>query len=242
MNEAFPEIRLRPGLDAEFYAREYEKHRFVQIPDIFEPELARAIEKMLTSLPWRLVYSDPDEGVVQLSAEDRQRLGPQGMAMRMQKVMDLATRNYGYCYNAYQMNEALKDARDPGHPIHKLTAFLNSEAFRTFGETVIGEAGITNTDAQATLYTRGSFLTRHIDDGARNERRCAYTLGFTENWMTDWGGLLLFLDKNTDVTSGHLPRFNVLTLFDGHRIHAVSPISAFAGKPRLSVAGWLRND
>ena len=107
---------------------------------------------------------------------------------------------------------------------------------------MIGETGISRTDAQATLYTRGSFLTRHIDDGSRDERRCAYTLGFTDGWMTDWGGVLMFLDKNTDISSGFLPRFNVLTMFDGRKIHAVSPVSAFAGKPRLSIAGWLRND
>ena len=242
MTSVFPEIRLRPGLEPEPYADIYARDKFVQIPDIFEPELANALEKMLTGLPWRLVYSDPKEGVVQLTAGDRQRLGQQGMARRMQAVMQLATRNYGYCYNAYQMNEALAEGRDTDHPIHKLTEFLNSESFRKFGEAVIGETGISRTDAQATLYTRGSFLTRHIDDGSRNERRCAYTLGFTDGWMTDWGGVLMFLDKNTDISSGFLPRFNVLTMFDGRKIHAVSPVSAFAGKPRLSIAGWLRND
>lgn len=242
MIEDFPEIRLRAGLEPKAYAEVYSREKFVQIPDIFEPELAHAIERMLTRLDWRLVYADPQEGVVQLSESDRRSLGPQGMSQRMQKIMQLATRNYGYCYNAYQMNEAVRDNRDPGHPIHKLTAFLNSEEFRDFGAEVIGETGITKTDAQATLYTRGSFLTRHIDDGAQHERRCAYTLGFTEGWMTDWGGLLMFLDEKTDISSGFLPRFNVLTLFDGRKIHTVSPVSAFAGKPRLSVAGWLRND
>ncbi|MAP95844.1 MAG: proline hydroxylase [Ponticaulis sp.] len=242
MTLEFPEIRLRPGLDPKVFAEQYSKNKFVQIPDVFEPELANALEKMLAGLPWQLVYSDPQDGVVQLSNADRQRLGPQGMNQLMQKVMALATRNYGYCYNAYQMNEAHKENRDSGHPIHKLLAFLNGEEFRKFGEAVIGETGITQVDAQATLYTRGSFLTRHVDDGAQHERRCAYTLGFTEGWMTDWGGLLMFLDKNTDIESAFRPRFNMLTMFDGRKIHSVSPVSAFAGKPRLSIAGWLRND
>ena len=242
MTDAFPTLRLNPALEPERFAKLYAADRFVQIPDMFEPEIASAIERMLTTLSWRLVFSDPQEGVVQLTREDLQRLGQQGLNQRMAKVMELATRNYGYCYNAYQMNEAIADGRDPGHPVHKLTEFLNGEDFRRFGEAVIGETGITRTDAQATLYTRGSFLTRHIDDGSKHERRCAYTMGFTEGWMTDWGGLLMFLDGNTDISSAFLPRFNVLTLFDGRKIHAVSPVSAFAGKPRLSVAGWLRND
>ena len=242
MNDEFPAIRLNPNLDPEAFAERYAKDKFVQVADIFEPDLAKAIEAMLTSLPWFLTFSDPEEGVVQLSREDLQRLGQAGLQKRMAKVMQMATRNYGYCYNVYQMNQAIADGRNADHPIHKLTEFLNSPAFMEFGARIIGETGITRVDAQATLYTRGSFLTRHIDDGVNHERRCAYTLGFTEGWMTDWGGLLMFLDPNTDIEAAFRPRFNMLTLFDGRKIHSVSPVSAFAGKPRLSVAGWLRND
>lgn len=242
MTLSLPELRLNPALDPHAFAEQYARDRFVQVSDILEPHLAEALETLLKSLPWRLVYADPKEGVVQLSQAELQQMGQQGVAQRMAHVMELATRNYGYCYNAYQMNEAADEGRDLAHPIHRLTVFLNGGEFRSFVSTVIGEAGLTRTDAQATLYTRGSFLTRHIDDGSKNERRCAYTLGFTRDWMTDWGGLLMFLDGKTDVSSGFLPRFNVLTLFDGRKIHAVSPVSAFAGHPRLSVAGWLRND
>lgn len=243
MSSDFPPLRLHPGLDPTLYARIYAEKKIVQIPGIFEPELARTIEAMLKTLPWRLCYNDPELGVVQLTREDLQRLGQQGLNQRMAKVMELATRNYGYCYNTYQMNEARRDQLDLTHPIHRLTEFLNSSEFMDFGAEVINEAGkITNVDCHATLYTRGSFLTRHIDDGANHERRCAYTLGFTEGWMTDWGGITLFLDRNTDIEEGYLPRWNVLTLFDGRRIHSVSAISAFAGKGRLSVTGWLRND
>lgn len=238
----FPEIRLRPGLDPEPFAREYAKGEIVQVPDIFEPHVAHAIQNMLMTLNWRLVYSDPKEGMVQLTAADRQRLGQTEMGRRMQGVMERATRNYGFCYNAYHMNKAERENWDPGHPVHKLTQFLNGPEFQGFGAAIIGETGIVSTEAHATLYTRGSFLTRHIDDGLHDERRCAYTLGFSENWMTDWGGMLLFIDKQTtDVTSGFLPRFNVLTLFNGRKVHSVSAVSAFAGHPRLSIAGWLRN-
>lgn len=243
MSVTLPPIRLHPGLDPEPYAKLYAEKQIVQIPGIFEPELVHAINEMLKTLPWRLVYVTPEDGVVQLTREDLQRLGQQGINQRMAKVMELATKNYGYCYNTYQMNEARRDRLDPDHPIHQLTAFLNSPEFMEFGAQVIGEAGtITNVDCHATLYTRGSFLTRHVDDGAHHERRCAYTLGFTEGWMTDWGGLTLFLDENTDISEGYLPRWNVLTLFDGRKIHSVSAISSFAGKNRMSVTGWLRND
>jgi Rps23 Pro-64 3,4-dihydroxylase Tpa1-like proline 4-hydroxylase len=44
------------------------------------------------------------------------------------------------------------------------------------------------------------------------------------------------------VQRGFVPRFNTLTVFDGLRLHSVSSISTFAPQPRLSVAGWFRDD
>lgn len=239
-----PPLRLNPSLKPEDYIEAYTRDRFVQIPDIFEPELAHALATMLrTQIPWRLVYQTPQDGVVQISPEDAQSLGREVIAQRMQLVMQLAEKNYGFCYNSYQMIEAVIQGRDPGHPIHEVTQFLNSRAFLDFGSAIIGEAGITKADAQATLFGRGGFLTRHVDEGANRERRAAYTLGFSQNWQTDWGGLLMLIDKQTtDVRSAYIPRFNTLTLFDGMAVHSVSPVSAFAGDGRYSIVGWLRND
>lgn len=241
---SLPPLRLNPALDAGSCAAAYAEHSFVQIPEMFEAETAGALEAMLRrDVPWRLVYQTPEDGVVQLSQAQIQEIGQAGMAARMQKVMQLAARNYGYCYNTYPMIEAVTTGADPGHPIHKLTAFLNGREFLDFGAAVIGHDAITKADAQATLYSRGSFLTRHVDEGAQKERRAAYTISFCRNWQTDWGGLLMFLDKaTTDVTSALVPRFNTLTIFDGLRVHAVSPVSAFAGDGRYSIAGWLRDD
>ena len=238
-----PPLRLNPALQPEDFATAYRADKFVQIPNVFEPELAQAISETLKRLPWRLCYHDPERGTVQLSQAEIQALGQAGMAERMQKVMALATRNHGYCYNTYHMIHARSDGSDPGHPIHQLTAFLLSDEFLRFGGAIIDHANLTQVDAHATLYTRGSFLTRHVDEGSNRERRAAFTLSFCENWQTDWGGLLMFLDpQSTDVTSAWVPRFNTLTIFDGMRVHAVSPVSPFAGNGRYAIAGWFRDD
>ncbi|MEL6782212.1 MAG: hypothetical protein AAFO51_07525 [Pseudomonadota bacterium] len=108
-----PPLRLNPSLKPEDYIEAYTRDRFVQIPDIFEPELADALATMLrTQIPWRLVYQTPQDGVVQISPEDAQSLGREVIAQRMQLVMQLAEKNYGFCYNSYQMIEAVIQARE----------------------------------------------------------------------------------------------------------------------------------
>ena len=241
---ALPELKLNPDLDLDTLAAQYQRDEFVQIKGIFAEETAKAISDLLRqTIPWHLIYVDPESGVVQLSKEEANRLGPQEMQRRMSGILRLATRNIGYCYKGYQMSHALRDGHDPGHPVHEITKFLGSRAFLDFGQKVIGVTPLTQVDAQATFFDAGSFLTRHVDEGSQNERRAAYTLSFCPNWQTDWGGLLQFIDRTTtDVTSAWVPRWNTLTIFNGRKVHAVSPVSAFAGDGRYSIVGWLRDD
>lgn len=241
---SFPDLKINPDLDLDALAAEYRERQFVQIKGVFAEETAQAIARLLREqMPWRLIYVDPDKGVGQLTREEANRLGPQEMQRRMAQIMQLATRNIGYCYKGYQMSHALRDGTDPGHPIHAVTEFLGSREWLDFGEKVIGISPLTKIDAQATLFDAGSFLTRHIDEGSQNERRAAYTLSFCPNWQTDWGGLLQFIDRETtDVTSAWVPRWNTLTIFDGRRVHSVSPVSSFAGDGRYSIVGWFRDD
>lgn len=236
------QLRLNPTLRAENFAPTYAAQKFVRIDGLFEPAIADALEVALKSLPWRLVTQDDSgknilltgEQLAGLSAAERQRL-EDGVRKR-------AADNVGYFYLAYPMIEARLSNWDPGHPIHALTDFLNGPQFVAFAQTIIGDPNITKIDAQASHYNRGHFLTRHVDDGEKKERRAAYTIGFSRRWEPDWGGLLMFFDKNLDVSSGYTPRFNTLTVFDGLRVHSVSPVSSFAPAPRLSIAGWFRDD
>ncbi|MEE2567771.1 2OG-Fe(II) oxygenase [Hyphobacterium marinum] len=243
------ELRLNPAADPERWAQAYARDKLVQIPDIFEPELADEIEAVLRgALNWRLVFAEADpsapggESVARLTQADIAQMGREAFSARLARVMERARDNYGYLYNAYPMIEAYTSGWDAGHPIHALTEFLNSPDFLDFGRRVIGVDAITKADAQATFYARGNFLTRHVDEGHDNERRAAYTLGFTKRWEPDWGGLLMLLDGNKDIERAFLPRFNVLSIFDGRRIHSVSAVSPFAGDGRFQITGWLRDD
>lgn len=153
-----------------------------------------------------------------------------------------AADNFGYVYLTYPMIHATLTGWNPGHPIHAVTQFLNSPTFVSLAREVTGCAGILKTDAQASNFGPGHFLTRHIDDGLKRERKAAYTIGFTRKWEPDWGGLLSFMDERMDVSRALIPRFNMLTVFDGLRVHSVSAVADFAPAPRLSIVGWFRDD
>jgi SM-20-related protein len=244
-----PKLRLNPALDPEPWARIYARDELVQIPDVFEPALADEIERLLSqSLQWRMVFVEADpsapggERVTQLTQADMMQLGRDGVGRKLARVMERARDNYGYLYDAYPMIEAYTSGWDPGHPIHALTEFINSPEYLEFGKAVTGAPVVTKADAQATRYARGHFLTRHVDEGHDRERVAAYTLGFTRNWQPDWGGLLMLLDENMDISRAFLPRFNVLSIFNGRKVHSVSPVSPFAGGARHQITGWFRND
>jgi SM-20-related protein len=235
-------LRLNPSLDAEVHARAYAETKCVQINGLFEPAIADVLEQTLLSLPWRLVTQDERQHNILLTRDLLAAMSPAEKQKLEEGVRARAAQNFGYCYFCYPMIDARLGGWDEGHPIHALTDFLNSPDFLAFARTIIGNPAVTKIDAQASNYRCGHFLTRHKDDGAKQERRAAYTIGFSRNWQTDWGGLLMFIDDKLDVTRAFLPRFNVLTVFDGMMLHAVSPVSAFAPAPRLSIAGWFRDD
>ena len=237
------ELKLNPALDPERYRRLYAQHKIVQIEDVLDPDTAETLHQVLErATPWRLVFSDETGRTIQLTPPDIQAMGQAAFQRTMQGILERASRNIGYAYHAYPMIEAYMTGQDPGHPLHLVSEFINSPEFRAFGAHVIGIPVVTKVDAQATLYAPGDFLTRHVDDGAERERRAAYTLGVSKGWEPDWGGLLMFLDNKRDISSAYLPRFNVLTLFDGLRIHTVSQVTNFARAGRYSITGWLRDD
>lgn len=237
-----PDIRLNPTLDPAPFARIYAQKKCVQITPLFEDDVADALAKAVASLPWRLVCQNDAGQNLLLTAEQVKQMPPAEKQALDAGIRQRAANNLGFTYLTYPMVHAVLENWDPGHPIHLLTQFLNSRELIDFAGAVIGHKSLTKTDAHATNYQRGHYLTRHIDDGERKERRAAYTLGFSREWQPDWGGLLLFLTPDGDVISGLRPRFNTLTIFDGLQLHAVSSVSNFVTAQRLSIAGWFRDD
>jgi SM-20-related protein len=242
MTGGAPVLRLNPALDPAAFASAYARDGVVRIPDLFEPQLADNLATLLEkTIIWDVIVSDETGAAQVLDRAKRAALGGEAVTARLTAAALRAREGFAYVYLGYPMITAALEGRDPGHPLHDLTAFLNTPEVIAFGEAVTGETGITKIDSQATLYRPGDFLSLHDDTGV-GERRVAYTIGLTRRWRPDWGGQLLFHDKAGDIEAGFLPGFNVLTLFRVPRAHSVAPVAAYAGGPRLSVTGWLRDD
>lgn len=234
-------ITLRAGLRAEAYAAAYARDGVVQIEGLFPPQLADQLSTVLErATPWSLVHSSDTGDHQILEPAQLSSLQPAELQARLKAVTERASNGFAYLYLVYPMIDAYLDGRDPGHPLRDLTEFLNSPEFMQFVHEVTGEP-VVKVDAQATCYRPGHFLTQHDDRGV-GERRAAYTIGLTRTWRPDWGGQLLFHGPEGDVWRGHAPRHNVLTLFKVPMLHSVAPVAPYAAAPRLTIAGWLRDD
>ena len=235
-------IRFARGHDPGQYAKQYADAKLVQIADFLEPEVAQALSRSFETLPWQLICQDEAGQNVLFSKEQWAGLPQEKRTAIMRGMAERAARNLGFTYLTFPMIEAYLQRQAPDHPMHALTEFLNSPELLGFAGEIIGHPNLTKTSAHATWYGPGHYLTRHTDEGDLRERRAAYTLGFSRTWEPDWGGLLLFLDDDMNISRGFLPRFNTLTIFDGLQVHTVSSVSTFAPLPRLTVTGWFRDD
>ncbi len=241
------DLRINSDLRADEYAEQYQKDGpkggMVRINNIFPDDVAEAIYTVLAKqTPWHMVYANAEGAHKYYRPEEWRALGPEKQRAIHQQVQQQARDGFSYLYYCYPMIDALVDGLDPEWPLHALTEYLNSDEMRDFVKTVSGEPSVVKLDAQASLYTPGHFLNTHTDHGDNSERRAAYVLSFCKDWRADWGGELLFLDEKDNVEVGFTPNFNSLTMFRVPRTHIVTQVASFAGGPRLSIVGWLRDD
>lgn len=237
------DLRLNPDLDTDELAKRYQRDEFVRIDNIFPHEIANAILGVLAKeTPWHIVHSDAAGKHKYYNQIEWQQLGQATQQKIFKDVYAKARQGFAYLYYVYPMINMILKGKDPQLPLHDVTKFLNADEFREFVKTVTAEPNVTKIDAQATYYAPGHFLNTHDDTGDIQERRAAYVLGFSKDWRVDWGGQLLFLDENGNPSGGFNQAFNSLSIFKVPRQHIVTQVASFAGKPRYSITGWLRDD
>lgn len=233
-------VRLNPELDREACRESFGRDRRVHIRDVLAYESAQRILECLESeVTWNLVFN---EGLKHHDLRPNQlaAMSPKQEATIMAHVNQGARDGFQYLYHSYPMYDSYRDGNDPGHYLHTVHEFINSEPMLDFVRAVTGFDDIAYADSQATLYGPGHFLTRHNDDVEGKSRRCAYIFNFTPRWRPDWGGLLEFVDADGHVSGGLVPSFNALNLLAVPFDHYVSYVAPYAGGKRYSITGWFR--
>ena len=221
-------LELNPALDVGLYARAYAAGGIVRIGNVLAPDSAETVAQIMEGLPWQLSLSESGEG------DENARIAA---------TLEKARSGFAYQYLKYPMLQTYFGGKDPGHPIHEVSEYLNGPEFLGLLRTVTGRPDIRKAMASATNFRPGDFLTWHDDSSDDSDTRVvAYTLSFTRLWRADWGGQLLFHDPNGQIAAGLAPAFNCLTLFTVPRAHSVATVAPYAGAPRLSIVGWGRID
>ena len=233
-------LALSPDLDVTALNRAFAVRRRLHIPGVLDPAGAEAVTAaMEASEDWRVSVAAGGE-TFELPLRDRLAAEPgkqgwidaarvDGSSPRMQYVFD--TRRLGLEAQTGIAPDAVSAVLD----------WLNGPAFIAFARGVTGDDRIDFADAQATRYRPGHVLTGHDDTAPGKNRLYAYVLNLTREWRIDWGGALIFPGPDGHIEEGFAPAFNALNLFAVPMPHAVTQVSSFSPRDRLSVTGWLRS-
>jgi len=231
---------LNPAHDWRRLAQAYARAGRIHIPLVLtEASAARVYQALAQETPYSLVvnsgetyYDLTSADIAKMSAEEKRKL--------VETAYAGTHKGFQLFYDNHRLSEAGEPYPNAESYLAKIVAFLNSTQFLTFARAVTGENRIAFADVQATRYGPGHFLTQHDDGIAGKNRLAAYVLNMTPTWSVDWGGNLMFINRDGQIAEGYVPTFNALNLLRVPQPHLVSAVTPFAGGHRLSVTGWLR--
>lgn len=228
---------LSPTASDRSDTREFAQKGRVRIPSFLRDDQARRLAShLLSRSDWREVLNS-GERIYELDRVTRAGFGVDRKLALDEAVREAATNGFQFRYETIRADD--DPAKREASPLDEFATWLSGPKTREWLRRVTGLEAIEFADAQATLYGSGHFLTTHDDDVAGKGRLAAYVLSLTDGWRPEWGGNLLFVGPDGELT-GYTPVFNTLTLFRVPMAHFVSEVASYAAGARLSVTGWLR--
>ena len=242
MPDPLPLFQINPDLDTTALAARFASERRVRVPGVLTAASAEVLHDVLaTKTAWGLAWQAGADGPHAIRATDLTVERRRAMGQAVGRAM--AAGDYAFCYAQYPILTAYQEGWAPGGPQELILEHVNDAPFLTLARAITGLGELVKADAQATLFGPGHFLSTHDDTGEDTEgRRVAYVLSMCRpNWRPDWGGQLLFLDEEDDVTGGLNPAFNTLNLFTVPCRHLVSAVAPYAPLARYALTGWLRD-
>lgn len=234
------EIGIDPGLKPSSMAVAFEKTGRIHIPGFLRPAGAQQLHAALVRETDWLCSTMGDGQTVDVSVDMLNTMDP-ARAMRFLALAHAEAREgFHYMFDTIRISDRVEKGQPLAPALGAAYAFLNSPVFLDFVRALTGDPRPTHTDAQATRYEQGHYLNEHDDKKPEAGRLYAYVLNLTPRWRTDWGGLLTFSDDDGHLNQAYRPAWNALNLFRVPQKHAVSCVTPFAGAPRLSITGWVR--
>ena len=244
MSGAIPLFEINPMADRAGAARRFSQDGRVQIRDVLTEPAAQTILRILSQQTrWGLAWNAAADGPHAMRQEQLSSMSaPERGAIAAKVNAAMHQSDYAFVYGQYPILDAYLQKWDEGSPHDLLLEHINSEPFLDLVRQITGIPELVKADAQATLYGPTHFLAQHDDSHVAEGRRIAYVLNFcAQEWRPDWGGYLMFYDKDGDVVAGFKPRFNSLNLFAVPQKHNVTYVPPFAPVGRFAITGWFRD-
>ena len=240
-------FQINPALDRAALAAQFAANTRVQVRDFLTLETASEIRDILAkSTPWGLAMQADGsafKGPQQILPQNMRDPKAQQRAQAIGQATDAsaARGDYAFRFLQYPILQAVQEGWEKDSPHELLLEYINAPEFIQLARDITGEADLIKADGQATLFAKQQFLGRHSDSHVMEGWKVAYVMNFTiDDWQTDWGGYLQFLDDEGDIIQGFKPRFNALNLFLVPQAHSVSFVAPFAPPGRFAITGWLR--
>lgn len=233
-------IEIDPGLKPSSMGAAFKQFGRIHIPGFLKPASAETLHRALASERQWVCSTMGGGQAIDVPVEQLEAFPPDQAIRFIQLAHAEARDGFHYMFDNVRISDLAELKQPLSAELANVYGFLNSPPFLDFVRILTGDARPNYVDAQATRYDRGHYLTQHDDSNEGKGRLYAFVLNLTPRWRTDWGGLLNFIDADGHVAEAYSPAWNALNLFRVPQAHAVSSVAPFAGAPRLSITGWVR--
>ncbi len=233
-------MHINPSHDPATLHDAFDRAGRLQISEFLEPDSAAQLWQLLQdNRDWYMSYNEGGENY-ESEVREFEALAPLQQQRFMGRLYARARDQFQYLFHQYYITEAMRRGDNPGHPLHAVERFVNSNEFLVFMRALTGHDEVARADCCASAYGPGHFLTMHDDRHATHDRVAAYVISMTRDWDENWGGYLAFYDDAGNIEEAFRPTYNTLNIFSVPKKHAVQLVAPFAGHTRTSILGWLQ--
>ncbi len=227
-------LAVNPLLDLGAFARVWREQGYVQIPDLFAPDVAEALYGLLEQqTPWHIRLTGPDGTLMRLDQAMLSSLKDQQIQTLLSGSASRASTDFSHCHLACDLVAGDADTDTPDYGAALAGFFTDGEGADLI-RTVTGLSTGAVQDLMATCYRPGDF--RALDSDTRAQA-ALFSLDFSRGYRADWGGQWLLHNMAGDIVTGLVPRYNLLTLVALPRRWSVAAIAPYAATPRFAVSG-----